>query len=76
MAKVTNVNRFGKEMTIEQMLRAFKKKLDKEDTLRDIRKHEYYISPSQKKKLKSKYARQRRERELAKRQAMMPNYDK
>jgi small subunit ribosomal protein S21 len=76
MAKVTNVNRFGKEMTLEQMLRAFKKKLDKEDTLRDIRKHEYYISPSQKKKLKSKYARQRRERELAKRQAMMPNYDK
>jgi small subunit ribosomal protein S21 len=76
MAKVTNVNRFGKEMTLEQMLRAFKKKLDKEDTLRDIRKHDYYLSPSQKKKLKSKYARQRRERELAKKQAMMPNSDK
>ena len=76
MAKVTNVNRFGKEMTVEQMLRAFKKKLDKEDTLRDIRKHEYYVSPSMKRKLKSKFARQRLERELAKRQANNPASDK
>ena len=76
MAKVTNVNRFGKEMTIEQMLRAFKKKVDKEDILRDMRKHDYYVSPSVKKKLKSKFARQRLERELAKKMAHMPTSDK
>lgn len=54
--------------SLESMLRRFKKKLDKENVLYDMRKHDYYISKSVKRKLKSKLARQRVERELLKKQ--------
>ena len=56
MAKV--VQRYPGE-PIETMLRRFKKKLEKDNTLKDLRKHDYYLSPSEKKKLKRKFAVQR-----------------
>ena len=71
MATVRNVNRFGKELTLDQMMRQFKKKCEKENILQDLRKHEYYVKPSVKRKLKSKFARQRLERELAKKQVYL-----
>ena len=71
MATVRNVNRFGKELTLDQMMRQFKKKCEKENILQDLRKHEYYVKPSVKRKLKSKFARQRLERELTKKQAYL-----
>jgi len=51
--------------SLESMLRRFKKKLDKDNTLKDIRKHDFYLSKSEKRKLKRKMAQQRREREAA-----------
>ena len=60
MAKV--VKRYPTE-SLESMLRRFKKKLDKDNTLKDIRKHDFYLSKSEKRKLKRKMAQQRRERE-------------
>lgn len=62
MAKV--VKRYPTE-SLESMLRRFKKKLDKDNTLKDLRKHDFYMSKSEKRKLKSKMAQQRREREAA-----------
>lgn len=60
MAKV--VKRYPTE-SLESMLRRFKKKLDKDNTLKDLRKHDFYLSKSEKRKLKSKMAQQRRERD-------------
>ena len=60
MAKV--VQKYPKE-PLESMIRRFKKKLEKDNTLKDLRKHDYYLSPSQKKALKRKMAMQRRMRE-------------
>lgn len=60
MAKV--VKRYPTE-SLESMLRRFKKKLDKDNTLKDIRKHDFYLGKSEKRKLKRKMAQQRRERE-------------
>lgn len=62
MAKV--VKRYPTE-SLESMLRRFKKKLDKDNTLKDLRKHDFHLSKSEKRKLKSKMAQQRRERDAA-----------
>ena len=56
MAKV--VQKYPGEL-VEPMIRRFKKKIEKENTLKDMRKYEYYLSTSEKKRLKSKMARQR-----------------
>ena len=74
--KVTNVGKFGKKLNNEQMIRAFKKKCEKANILQDLRSHEYYVAPSLKKKLKSKMARKRVEKENAKRQAFFNKKDK
>lgn len=71
MARVSNLtihnyNRFGKKLDNEQMIRQFKKKMEKSDLLSDLRKHEFYLKPSIKKKLKSKMARMRVEKDLRK----------
>ena len=54
--------------SIESMMRRFKKKVEKADLMQDMRKHDYYVKPSVKKKLKSKFARQRAYREQLKRE--------
>lgn len=59
----------------EALIRKFKKKCEKANVLKDLRKHEEYVSPSVKRRLKSKLARQRQEKELAKKMARM-NKDK
>ena len=73
--KVTNVGKFGKRLNNEQMIRAFKKKCEKSNILQDLRSHEYYISPTLKRKLKSKLARQRMEKENAKKQAYLNKFN-
>lgn len=74
--KVTNVNKFGKRLGNEQIIRAFKKKCEKTEILKDLKKHEFYVAPSLKRRLKSKFARQRAEKENAKRQAYLNKKDK
>lgn len=71
MARVSNLtirnyNRFGKKLDNEQMIRQFKKKMEKSDLMIDLHKHDYYISPSLKRRLKSKMARMRIEKDLRK----------
>lgn len=71
---VYNVNKLGKKLDNERMIRNFKKKIEKTGLLQDLRSHEYYLSPSVKRRLKSKMARQRVERENAKKQSYFNKY--
>lgn len=64
MAKVTArtfTNNYGKQTTedLESMLRRFKRKVEKEEILEDMRKHEFYKSPSVKKREKHENALKR-----------------
>ena len=52
--------------TVDSLLRRFKKDVLKSEVLKDLRKHEYYISPSQKRRLKSAEAQKRAKRKAAK----------
>jgi small subunit ribosomal protein S21 len=45
--------------TLDSMLRRFKKDVAKAGVLQDLKKHEYYIAPSEKRRLKSEQARKR-----------------
>lgn len=47
------------EETIDSMLRRFKKEVVKSEILKDLKKREYYVSPSEKKRLKSAEAQKR-----------------
>ena len=52
--------------TVESMLRRFKKETLKSEILKDLRKHEYFVSPSEKRRLKSAEAQKRAKKKLAK----------
>ena len=52
MAKVTNKDKYGNEMSLDQMLRKFKQQVAKDGTLEDLRKHEYFRSKATKRKEK------------------------
>ena len=58
------------------LLRRFKKKLDKENTLQEMRKREFYVKPTEKRKLKSKLASKRRQRDEAKKTKAAEKYGK
>jgi small subunit ribosomal protein S21 len=45
--------------TFESLLKRFKKSVIKADVLQELRKREYYVKPSVKRKLKSEAARKR-----------------
>ena len=45
---------------VEKMIRKFKKKVDTEGILKDLRKREFYMAPSLKRRMKSKEAERRR----------------
>ncbi len=53
MAKV----RVGRGEPLEKALRIFKKKLDREGTLKEMRAKKHYEKPSERKKRKAKNAR-------------------
>jgi small subunit ribosomal protein S21 len=52
--------------TVDSMLRRFKKEMLKSEVLKDLRKHEYYISPSEKRRIKSAEAQKRARKKMAK----------
>ena len=52
--------------TLDSMLRRFKREVMKSEVLKDLRKKEYYISPSQKRRLKSAEAQKRAKKKEAK----------
>lgn len=45
--------------TIEAALRRFKRKVQQEDIIKDLKKHSFYLKPGEKKRLKSALARKR-----------------
>lgn len=45
--------------TIDSMLKRFKKEVLKSEILKDFRKHEFYIPPSEKRRLKAAEAQKR-----------------
>jgi len=51
--KITNRDRFGNLIDVEQMLRRFKKEVISEGILDDLKKHEYFVPKRLAKKLKS-----------------------
>ena len=52
--------------TLDSMLRRFKKEVLKSEVLKDLRKHEYYIAPSEKRRIKSAEAQKRARKKMAK----------
>ena len=57
--------KFGKKrrpLTFDQMLRQFKKKVEKSGVIQECRKREYYEKPAQKKQRKKKEAIRRQRR--------------
>ena len=45
--------------SIESALRRFKRKVQQEDIIKDIKKHSFYLKPSEKKRVKEALARKR-----------------
>lgn len=54
------------EETVDSMLKRFKKEVLKSEVLKDLRKKEYYVSPSEKRRLKSAEAQKRARKKMAK----------
>lgn len=54
------------EETVDSMLRRFKKEVLKSEVLKDLRKHEFYVAPSEKRRLKSAEAQKRARKKMAK----------
>lgn len=45
--------------TLESALRRFKRKVQQEDIIKEIKKHSYYMKPGEKRRLKQALARKR-----------------
>ena len=45
--------------SIESALRRFKRKVQQEDIIKDIKKHSFYLKPGEKKRIKQALARKR-----------------
>ena len=45
--------------TVESALRRFKRKVQQEDIIKDVKKHSFYLKPGEKKRIKQALARKR-----------------
>jgi small subunit ribosomal protein S21 len=45
--------------TLENALRRFKRKVQQEDIIREVKRHSFYVKPGEKKRIKSVLARKR-----------------
>ncbi|MGC4048181.1 MAG: 30S ribosomal protein S21 [Paludibaculum sp.] len=52
--------------TLESALRRFKRKVQQEDIIKEIKKHSYYMKPGEKKRVKAALARKRDHRKRSK----------
>jgi small subunit ribosomal protein S21 len=48
--------------TLESALRRFKRKVQQEDIIKEIKRHSYYLKPGEKKRVKQALARKRNRR--------------
>lgn len=53
MVKVKNKDRFGNTLDVDQMLKRFKRQVDKEGIMQEVRKHEFFLPKALKRKVKS-----------------------
>lgn len=51
--------------TLESALRRFKRKVQQEDIIKDIKRHSYYMKPGEKRRLKEALARKRNRKKRA-----------
>ncbi|HSR50177.1 MAG TPA: 30S ribosomal protein S21 [Acidobacteriota bacterium] len=49
----------GENESLESALRRFKRKVQQEDIIKDIKKHSFYLKPGEKRRLKQALARKR-----------------
>ncbi|HWR52666.1 MAG TPA: 30S ribosomal protein S21 [Bryobacteraceae bacterium] len=52
--------------TVESALRRFKRKVQQEDIIKEIKRHSYYLKPGEKKRVKQALARKRNRKKMAK----------
>lgn len=52
--------------TLENALRRFKRKVQQEDIIKEIKRHSYYLKPGEKKRVKAALARKRNRKKQAK----------
>ena len=52
--------------TVDSMLKRFKKETMKSEVLKDLRKHEFYVAPSEKRRKKSAEAQKRARKNASK----------
>lgn len=52
--------------TLESALRRFKRKVQQEDIIKEIKKHSYYLKPGEKKRIKQALARKRNRKKRSK----------
>ena len=51
--------------TVESALRRFKRKVQQEDIIKEIKRHSYYLKPGEKKRVKAALARKRNRKKQA-----------
>jgi len=51
--------------TVESALRRFKRKVQQEDIIKEIKRHSYYLKPGEKKRAKAALARKRNRKKQA-----------
>lgn len=49
---------------IDNALRRFKRKVQQEDIIKEVKRHSYYLKPGEKKRLKQALARKRKNKKL------------
>jgi small subunit ribosomal protein S21 len=52
--------------TLESALRRFKRKVQQEDIMKEIKRHSYYLKPGEKRRLKEALARKRNRKKRSK----------
>lgn len=52
--------------TLESALRRFKRKVQQEDIIKEIKKHSFYLKPGEKKRVKAALARKRNRKKRSK----------
>jgi small subunit ribosomal protein S21 len=53
--------------SVENALRRFKRKVQQEDIIKEVKRHSFYLKPGEKKRVKEALARQAQQKESAKR---------
>jgi small subunit ribosomal protein S21 len=56
--------RLGDTETLESALRRFKRKVQQEDIIREVKRHAFYVPPGEKRRVKSQLARKRNRKKV------------